>query len=104
MKYTDALLATVITATLAASAPQAAAGLLSQPLKYLTLNFNSEIVPEDSDNVMRDLRFNAINHWITWHDPDIIALQEAWDYRGDPSVALTIAREMGYDVVYRIGE
>jgi endonuclease/exonuclease/phosphatase family metal-dependent hydrolase len=81
----------------------ARASQIQKPIKFLTLNFNSEDAPNDPDNLIRDLRFNALNHWIEQNNPDIIVMQEDWDYRGDPSVALTVARKMDYDVVYRVG-
>jgi hypothetical protein len=64
----------------------------------------SEVTPSDHDFAMRDPRYNTINNWITENDPDIIFLQEAWNYRGTPCVALSIAKAMGYDVAYRIAE
>jgi endonuclease/exonuclease/phosphatase family metal-dependent hydrolase len=74
------------------------------PLKILTFNFNSEDVPNDSDFVIRDLRFNAICNWIKQNDPDVVFLQEAWNYRNVPSVGLAIAEAAGYDVAYYVGE
>ncbi len=74
-----------------------------KPLKVLTLNFNSEIVPSDSHSHLRDLRFHALSDWIRRNNPDIILLQEAWNYHDDPSVAVTLARELGYTVAYRLG-
>ena len=72
------------------------------PIKALELNFNSEEVPNDPHNVVRDLRFNAAIDWVGKNDPDIIFLEEAWSYRKDPTVALTLARAIGYDVAYRL--
>jgi|GEM_PF-1771864 len=72
------------------------------PLKVLSLNFNSEDVMNDSNEKIRDLRFHGIIDWIQDNSPDIILLQEAWNYHGDPSVALTLAKAAGYDVAYRL--
>jgi endonuclease/exonuclease/phosphatase family metal-dependent hydrolase len=74
------------------------------PLKILTFNFNSEDVPNDSDYVIRDLRFNALTSWIKQNNPDVVFLQEAWNYRNVPSVGLAIAEATGYDVAYYLGE
>jgi hypothetical protein len=74
----------------------------SGPIKVLELNFNSEEVPNDSDSYVRDLRYNGLKRWITENDPDIILMAEGWNYRGDPTVGLTVARAMGYDLAYRL--
>ena len=71
-------------------------------IKVLSLNFNSENVPNDSNSLVRDLRFNALNRWISENEPDIVFIQEGWDYRGDPSIAVSVGRAMGYDVAYRL--
>lgn len=71
-------------------------------LKVLELNFNSELASSDTKFVLRDLRFNAIVQWVKQNDPDILFLAEAWSYRSDPTVALTLARTLGYDLAYRL--
>jgi hypothetical protein len=53
---------------------------------------------------MRDLRFAAIVDWIRSESPDVIFIEEGWDYRGAPSVAIPLAEAVGYDQFYRIGE
>ena len=72
-------------------------------LKVLSLNFNSEDVPVDSKSVARDLRFAAIQHWVHENDPDIILIQEGWNFHSDPSIGISLARAIGYDVAYRLG-
>ncbi|MDB5038794.1 MAG: endonuclease/Exonuclease/phosphatase family protein [Bacteriovoracaceae bacterium] len=74
----------------------------SKSLKVLNFNFNSESSISENHDKLCDLRYAAFVDWVREYDPDIILLQEGWDYRSDPSVALTIAREIGYDVAYRI--
>ncbi len=73
------------------------------PLKVLTLNFNSEVVPSDSHDRIRDLRYHALLDWIKKNDPDIVLMQEAWNYHDKPSVAVTLAKSLGYSVAYRLG-
>ena len=80
----------------------AAADTTPPSLKVLTLNFNSENAPNDWDNFVRDHRYDGLVQWISENSPDIVFLEEAWTYRGDPSVALTIARATGYDLAYRL--
>jgi endonuclease/exonuclease/phosphatase family metal-dependent hydrolase len=72
-------------------------------LKYLTLNFNDEIVLADGGEVLRDMRFKAITDWVEKNQPDVITMQEVWNYRGHPSVATVLGQELGYDVAYRLG-
>ena len=40
--------------------------------------------------------------WVKDNDPDVLFLEEAWSYRSDPTVALTLARTLGYDLAYRL--
>lgn len=86
-----------------AAPPLAGSTLKPQKLKVLTLNFNSEVASTDHQSRLRDLRFQAILDWIAIHDPDVILMQEAWNFHNDPSVAQSIARAAGYDVTYNIG-
>ena len=74
----------------------------SSSLKILQLNFNSELSSSDTKYVIRDLRFNALVQWVEQNDPDVLFLQEAWSYRGDSTVASTLARTLGYDLAYRL--
>jgi endonuclease/exonuclease/phosphatase family metal-dependent hydrolase len=74
----------------------------STPLKVLSLNFNSEEVAHDHPSTVRDLRVPAATKWIKEHDVDVIMIQEGWNYKGDASVAKTLARELDYDVVFRV--
>src|SRR5258708_1438574 len=83
------------------TAPAIASPIVS-PLKILQLNFNSEENPNDTHEVVRDLRFHAITKWIKDSDADIILLQEAWTYRSDSTMAITLARTLEYDVAYRL--
>lgn len=71
-------------------------------LKILQLNFNSEENPNDSDYYVRDHRFNSVVQWVKDLDIDVIFLAEAWSYRSDPTVAITMARTLGYDLAYRL--
>lgn len=71
-------------------------------LKVLTLNFNSENFLNDPTFQVRDLRFEGLKKWVKENDPDIILLEEAWSYRGEWSVARTIARAIGYDISTRL--
>jgi len=80
-----------------------AAPAWATPLRVLTLNFNSEMVRADSTQRIRDARYQELTTWIQANDPDIIFFQEAWNYGKDPSVAISLARELGYDVAYRLG-
>jgi len=81
---------------------QAAEATPNIPLKVLTLNFNSEEVINDSDFFVRDRRYGGIKKWVQQNDPDILFLQEAWTYHADHSVAQTLARDIGYDLSYRL--
>lgn len=80
-----------------------ASSAFASPLKVLQLNFNSEEVPNDSNYFVRDLRFASIVQWIKENDPDLVLIQEGWNYRTDPAIGVAIARAVGYDVAYRIG-
>ena len=75
----------------------------AQNLKILTLNFNSEAVMLDYDFRLRDRRFGAILEWIFKNNPDVVLFQEAWNFRGRPSVVIAIAEAAGYDYVYNVG-
>lgn len=97
------LLACTLSAVLPTFSVHAATVPLAHPIKLLALNFNSEEVPNDHDSKVRDLRFNAICDWIKKNDPDIVLLQEAWNYHKDPSVGISIGRAMDYDVIYYLG-
>ena len=74
----------------------------AQALKVLTLNFNDEDVLLDPDNQVKDFRFEALVNWVKQNDPDIILMQEVWEYRGDASVGITLAQALGYDLNYRL--
>jgi hypothetical protein len=74
----------------------------AQILKVLTLNFNAEPVPEDHGYALRDPRLAGIVDWIEQNDPDIVAIEEGWNYRDSPSVIKTLAEAVGYDYTYRI--
>lgn len=88
-----------------ASAASAGAGSPGQILKILTLNFNSEIVAfDDPHEHLRDLRFAAIVDWIEQEQPDLVLIQEGWNYKGEPSIAIPLARAVDYDQYYRLGE
>jgi len=75
----------------------------AQDLKILSLNFNSETTKIDRSGELREARFKAILRYVHEKSPDIIFLQEGWNFRKDASVAETLAREIGYDVNYRVG-
>ena len=75
-----------------------------QVLKTLTLNFNSETTIQDRAFKIRDVRFKAMQEWVKQNDPDIIFVQEGWNYRGAPSVIIPLAHAIGYDYAYRVGE
>lgn len=72
------------------------------PLKILTLNFNSENVPNDMTFFVRDQRFAAIQKWVRENDPDIILLEEAWNYKNNQSIATALAHAIDYDVSSRV--
>ena len=84
------------------SATESTATNAPDQLKVLTLNFNSEIVPDDGQYIMRDERFNRIVKWMQDNSPDIVFLQETWNYRDLPTIAHAIARATGYDLAFRI--
>jgi endonuclease/exonuclease/phosphatase family metal-dependent hydrolase len=92
----------VVVTHVAGFSAYATAGSPATLLKVLTLNFNAEMVPPDVKSHLRDRRFKAIVDWLKVHDPDVIMLQEGWNFHGDVSVAQTIARAMKYDVTYRL--
>ena len=71
-------------------------------LKVLTLNFNSENVPNDGNYFVRDLRFQAIQDWVKANDPDVILFQEAWNYRNGKNITQAVADAIGYDVTYHL--
>ncbi|MBI3555895.1 MAG: endonuclease/exonuclease/phosphatase family protein [Deltaproteobacteria bacterium] len=74
----------------------------SHLLRVLSLNFNAEMVPNDIDSRLRDGRFRALLDWVGVNHPDVILLQEGWNYHGDPSVAITLARALHWDMDYRL--
>lgn len=73
------------------------------PIKVLSFNFNSENVPNDHKDILRDIRLASLVQWVHDNDPDIITLQEAWNYRDDSSIGVTLSKTLGYDVAYRVG-
>lgn len=73
-----------------------------QALKVFTLNFNSEVVLHDTNYRLRDLRFPAILDWLRQNDPDVIFIQEGWNYRHSASIVSDIAKALGYDFTYRL--
>ena len=75
----------------------------TETLKILSFNFNSEATLADSDSSLRDARYGAIVDYLRKKSPDVILIQEGWNYRRDPSVAVTLSRELGYDLSYRVG-
>jgi endonuclease/exonuclease/phosphatase family metal-dependent hydrolase len=95
----------IISAALSLTAPRALASGAGQRLKILQLNFNDEIVPfDDRKSAMRDLRFAVLVAWIEAESPDLVFIEEGWDYHGAPSLAIPLAQAVGYDQFYRIGE
>jgi len=85
----------------AANAQPSAPG---QVLKTVTLNFNSETVIQDRFSSIRTARFKSIQEWVKQNDPDIIFIQEGWNFRGIPSMIVPLADAIGYDYTYRVGE
>jgi endonuclease/exonuclease/phosphatase family metal-dependent hydrolase len=75
---------------------------LAQDLKILSLNFNSETAHLDHSGELREKRLCALVDYVHAENPDVILLQEGWNLRKDSSVAATLAREIGYDVSYRV--
>jgi endonuclease/exonuclease/phosphatase family metal-dependent hydrolase len=73
-----------------------------QTLKVLSLNFNAEVFFTDKDGFWREQRYARILDWIHRNDPDVIAIQEAWEFRSDPLMAVTLARDIGYDLAYSL--
>lgn len=73
-----------------------------QSLRILSLNWNAETVPSEVNSYLRDTRYKAMLDWVKINDPDIILLQEGWNYNGDPSVAQSLGRALGYDVAYHL--
>jgi hypothetical protein len=71
-------------------------------LKTVTLNFNSETVPEDTRSMLRDRRFVAATRWIKENAPDVIFIEEGWNYRGSPSIIKSLAESTGYSYHYRL--
>ncbi len=74
-----------------------------QVLKVLQLNFNSEMVLEDGDYHIRDRRFTAMVQWINDNKPDIVFIEEGWNYRGFYSITEALALATNYDFAYRVG-
>ena len=73
-----------------------------QLLKVLSLNFNSELLLLDTDYRVRDFRFAAIVEWVLKNDPDVVLIQEGWNYRDDASIGVSLAAALGYDLTYRL--
>ncbi len=73
-------------------------------LKVLQFNFNSELVLEDHDYRFRDRRFDAMVEWIEKNAPDVVFLQEGWNYHHSRSVIQALGLATGYDYAYRVGE
>ena len=74
----------------------------SENLKVMSLNFNSETVYEDKHSKLRDIRFLAAVEWIKANQPDVILIQEGWNYHWHPSVVVPLAEAVGYDYHYRL--
>jgi hypothetical protein len=60
-------------------------------------------VLEDKNYAIRDRRIEAITRWIAENDPDIITIQEGWNYRHYSSIVAAVAERIGYDYAYRLG-
>jgi hypothetical protein len=71
-------------------------------LKTVSLNFNSETVPEDKHQRLRDKRFMAMTKWIRENQPDVVFIVEGWNYRGFPSIVKALGMATGYDYTYRL--
>ncbi|NDG85796.1 MAG: endonuclease/exonuclease/phosphatase family protein, partial [Proteobacteria bacterium] len=80
------------------SAPSQAGELI----KTVNLNFNSETVPEDIHSALRDRRFPAMVAWIKQQSPDILFIEEGWNYRGTPSIVKSLGQALGYSWHYRL--
>src|SRR4051812_4011314 len=95
-----------VAAALVFLTPAANAGKITSRLfKVLELNFNSEIVAcDDRDEKIRDRRFAAMIEYIKQEDPDVILLNEGWNYQDHPSVAIPLAAATGYNYHYRLVE
>ena len=89
-------------ATVSQSTPTQS-GTTGQVLKILQLNFNDEMVMEDGENRFRDRRFPIMVQWIRDNDPDIIFINEGWNYRGFYSVIQALAEAVDYDYNYNVG-
>lgn len=67
-------------------------------LKVVTLNMNSEPFLVDQNFLIRDIRFQSLINWIKTNDPDILLLQEVWNYRNTSSVVINLSKALGnYD-------
>jgi exonuclease III len=75
----------------------------AQVLKVLTFNFNSETAREKNFEALAGLRLKSMVEWIKKNDPDIILMQEGWNYKGTPSVITLLAEATGYDSIYNLG-
>jgi hypothetical protein len=71
-------------------------------IKTLSLNFNSETVPEDFRSRLRDRRFKAMIDWINLNSPDLIFIEEGWNHRGSPSIVKSLSEATGYTSYYRL--
>ena len=71
-------------------------------IKTVSLNFNSETVPEDFRSRLRDRRINAMISWMKQNSPDLIFIEEGWNHRGSPSIVKSLAEAMGYTYHYRL--
>lgn len=74
----------------------------SELIKVASWNFNSEVVPEDRASALREHRFEALVNWVNAQSPDIIFIEEGWNFRGYPTVAIPLADAVGYELTYRL--
>lgn len=81
---------------------QAPASFSAEMIKVASWNFNSEVVPEDKAEALREIRFQGLLKWVKQESPDIIFIEEGWNFRGYPSVVIPLAAMIGYEYTYRL--
>lgn len=74
----------------------------AEVIKVASWNFNSEVVPEDKNEDLREIRFQALLDWVQKESPDIIFIEEGWNFRGYPSIVIPLGRAIGYEYTYRL--